>query len=392
MIDPESALDIVLENASPQPGVSLPLSETLGCILAEPIVTDRDYPPFDRAMMDGVAVRLGDAGTAVKVIGEVAAGTNPDVEINAGHCVNIMTGAPCPVGAEAVVKKEEIVRDRDSVTLPEKIKKGQNIVWRGSERPAGVEVLNIGDEVTPLTAAVLATVGRPRVKVHAPPSLGLMTTGRELVAEDAVPMPHQIRNTNGPMLEALAARSGIRTIERLHADDTEASLQENLEKAKGFDVVLLTGGVSAGKYDLVPEEVERSGAEILFHKVLQKPGKPLLFARRGDQLILGLPGQPLAAHFCYHRYVKAVIRVMTGRPGKIAPMKGTLADTVRSRGKRHTYVLAAAAADGKVIPCPRASTADLFATVKANAYLHLPPGRREWERGEPVEFTWLESQ
>jgi molybdopterin molybdotransferase len=145
-----------------------------------------------------------------------------------------------------------------------------------------------------------------------------------------------------------------------------------------------------GKYDLVPGQVERSGAKILFHKVLQKPGKPILFARRGDQLIFGLPGQPLAAHLCFHRYVNAAIRVMTGRRGRIAPLKGTLADGVRSKGKRHTYLLATADQDGRVKPCRRVSTADLFSTVTANAYLYLPPGKREWEPGEPVEFNWLE--
>jgi molybdopterin molybdotransferase len=386
MIDPTSALDLVLENTDLRPGVSLPLSEALGCILAEPVVTDRDYPPFDRAMMDGVAVHAGDAGTTVKVIGEVAAGTRFDRKIEPGTCVNIMTGAPCPENTDTVVKEEALQRSGDEVTLPEKIAVGKNIDRRGSERPAGAEVLDAGDEVTPLAAAVLATVGRTEVKVRAWPRIGLITTGREVVEPGAAPKPHQIRNSNGPMLAAMAARC---MIERFHADDTEAALHESLERAGHCDVVLLTGGVSAGKYDLVPGQVEQYGAKILFHKVLQKPGKPLLFARNDKQLIFGLPGNPLAVHFCYHRYVQAAIRVMTGRPGRIAALEGVLAEAVGNKGKRHTFMLARAE-EGKVTPCRRVGMADLFTTVKANAYLYLPPGKREWSAGEPVEFNWLE--
>jgi len=392
MIHPDEALEIIKENTPLKSPAAVPLKDALGSVLAEPVLSDRDYPPFDRAMMDGVAVRTCDAGKCVRVVGEVPAGSDTDEEVRPGQCLQIMTGAACPRGTEAVVKVEEIERHGNEVKLPERIDPEQNIDLRGREARSGGVVMEKGETVTPLAVGLLATVGANRVTVYPMPSLAKISTGGELAPPGEEPGPHQIRDANGPMLEALAAMSGIPEVTRLHAQDTEASLREILDRAGDKDIILLSGGVSAGKYDLVPEQVEAYGAKILFHKVRQKPGKPLLFARRGSQLIFGMPGNPLAVHLCYHRYVEPAIRIMTGHDAGNASLKGILAAPYKTKGKRYKFILAnAVKVEGvwEVEPFKRVGSADLFSTAKANCYARFSPGSDEMEKGHPVEFTRL---
>jgi len=280
MIDPDEALRLVLEAAVPREPRRVPLVDACGLRLAETIRADRAYPPFDRAMMDGYAVAAADAGSTVEVRGEVAAGDVPGGRVEPGRCVQIMTGAPCPPGTEAVVPREETRRDGGRVTLPRNIQAGQHVAPEGSDCAAGSVILKAGDRVTPLAVAVLASLGRETVVAVPPLSLAVITTGAELVPVGQPVRPGQIRDSNGPMLAAMARDLGIPAPRHLHADDRLATIVHALEETADRDVVLLSGGVSAGNYDLVPHALARHGAEIVFHKVTQKPGKPMLFARR----------------------------------------------------------------------------------------------------------------
>jgi molybdopterin molybdotransferase len=389
MIEPDEALARVLDLVKPLPAVQVPLAEAAGYILAESIRADRDYPPFDRAMMDGAAVRLADAGRTVEVRGEVAAGDRAALSVVPGTCLNIMTGAPCPEGTEAVVPEEALLRRGALVTLPGEIPHGANIVSRGAECRKDSLTLEEGDTVTALAAGVLASLGRERVRIIAPPEVALIITGKEVVRGDSRPGPAEIRDANGPMLEALVSASGATVSMRLHAEDTPESLARMLERASGSDLVLLSGGVSAGKFDLVPGELERFGAEILFRKVRQKPGKPLLFARRGEQVIFGLPGNPLAVHFCFHRYASAALRKMMGKQPSGSTMKGVLAEAVSGGGQRHWFMPGAARwIDGvwRIRPIAPRSTADLFNAHRANCYVHIPQGESTLLPGTEVQF------
>jgi molybdopterin molybdotransferase len=392
VIDPDKALSLIEELAMLLDAVALPLAEARGCVLAETVRADRDCPPFDRAMMDGVAVRVADAGRKVTCCGEIAAGQVPEGVLTEGTCMTVMTGAACPEGTEAVVPMEEIVQEGSLVRLPEIIKPGAHRVPRGSECARGAVALEQGALITPLAAASLASLGKSKVQVIPKPGLALIVTGTEVVAEGQTPENHQIRDSNGPMLEAQAALLGANLGLRIHADDQETSLAQALECASGADVVLLTGGVSVGKYDLVPAELERYDAEIVFHKVRQKPGKPLLFARKGAQLIFGLPGNPLAAHFCFDRYVAPAVKKMGGFQFRRARKEGSLAEEVKAKGDRTAFMLARAEeAEGRVKLFPRtgASMADMFTTLDADCYVRLPEGTKKFSRGELVSFTWL---
>jgi molybdopterin molybdotransferase len=394
MIDADEALRMVMEAVEPSPPRKIRLAEACGARLVEPILADRDYPPFARAMMDGYAVCAADAGQSVWVVGEIPAGRVEEGRVTRGRCFAIMTGAPCPPGTEAVVQREQVRRSGDRVTLPPRIVAGQNIAPRGSECRAGRAVVEAGQTITPLVVAVIASFGVESVWVSGRPSLAVITTGAELAEPGQQPGPGQIRDSNGPMLAALARQAGIEHTPHLHAADELEEIRGALETVADRNLILLSGGVSAGDYDLVPQAVAGYGAEIVFHRVKQKPGKPLLFARKGRQLLFGLPGNPLAAHLCFVRYVAPAIRRMEGKSAEPQTCVGRLTAPVEYQGGRTFFLLAraepdAAAPDGwRVEPLRGISSADLFTPCRANCYLRVPAGHTRIAEGDRVEFQW----
>lgn len=394
MIAPEEALRLVLQHAQRLPSRRLPLADACGLELAEPVLADRDYPPFARAMMDGYAVRLADAGKTVRIVAEIAAGQLPRMRLSDAEAAEIMTGAPCPAGTEAVVPKELVKREQDRAQLPARIESGQHIAPQGCECRAGELVLRPGQIVTPLAVAAMASFGMSAVRVTPRPSLAVITTGGELAAAGQEPAAGQIRDSNGPMLAAMARDLGLEQVCCQHAEDAVEAILAALAAGAQHDVILLTGGVSAGKYDLVPQALRVFGAEVIFHKVRQKPGKPLLFARRGAQLVFGLPGNPLASHLCFHRYVAPAIRQMAGKPAAIEPLAGCLASAVWPKSERTYFLPAHAARDEatgqwRIHPLPARSSADIFAACRANCYVELPPGHEELPAGTRLAFTWI---
>jgi molybdopterin molybdotransferase len=395
MLSPEDALQSVLDAAEPLPAQPVCPDDACGLLLAEDVCADRDYPSFRRAMMDGYAVRTSDAGKTVAIAGEIAAGQASDLEVRQGTCVAIMTGAVCPAGTEAVVQKEHVRREGNRVQLPEPIAPGNHIAPVGSECEAARVVLHSGDAITPLAVAVMASFGVEMVRVKPRPAMAVITTGAELIPTGQKPQIHQIRDSNGPMLAAMARQIGLEQPLRLHVDDRLEAILSALEQSADRDVVLLTGGVSAGDYDLVPEALERFGAETLFHKVKQKPGKPLLLARKERQLIFGLPGNPLACHLGFSRYVAAAVRVMQGLPPLVQPLQARLTGPVSYRGNRTFFGLARAervpgvCGAWCVVPLSGVSSADIFTPCGANCYITVPPGVTEIPASELVPFTWI---
>ncbi len=395
MIGPDEALQLVAQEAVAKSPRTVPLAESCGMQLAETIVADRDYPPFPRAMMDGYAITVADAGETVDVLGEIAAGEAGSGRVAPGRCFEIMTGAPCPAGTEAVVPREQIRRDAARVTLPGRIVPGQHIAPQGSECPGGKTVLRSGETISPLAVAVIASCGRDTVRVIPRPRLAVVTTGRELVPPGVAPTMGQIRDSNGPMLVVMARDLGLPAPTHRHADDRLESLADTLHRSAQADIVLLTGGVSVGNYDLVPKALELFGAKTVFHKVRQKPGKPLLLARKDKQLLFGLPGNPLATHFCFHRYVAAAVRRMEGKPSGLHAMQGELVAPVDRKAAR-TYFVAACAEHAKdatggwrLRPLPGVSSADVFAPCSANCYIEVPSGKGVAATAEVLSFTWI---
>lgn len=377
LISPDRALELVLAHALTPRRRYLPADQAVGLVLAEDIVADRPYPPYPRAMMDGFAVRVADAGATVPIAGMTAAGAEPDFPVRPGHCVEIMTGACCPEGTEAVVPYEDCTRAGESVTLPAHLIPAAHIAPVGSECPSGNTILRAGESFSPLAAAVLATFGYTEIAVHRPPRIGMISTGRELIGAGQEPSPIQIRDSNSPLLRAMALEAGVSDFSARLAPDDLPALRAALIAMEDRDIILLSGGVSAGAWDLVPEALRQWGAETIFHKITQRPGKPLLFARRNRSLVFALPGNPLACHLGFHRYVAPIIRAFMGQPTTPARRSARLASRCVNRGPRTFFQLCRFSEDGgepSVAPLKGLGSADIFSAAHANSYLRLDAG------------------
>jgi molybdopterin molybdotransferase len=400
MLSVVEALAVVLEQAKPLPPVTLDLKGlTPGLVLAETATSDVDSPPYTKSMMDGYAVRAADCTTApvrLKVVEEVAAGQMPTRTLQAGEAVRIMTGAPIPVGADAVVMIERTQLDAAAdVRILTAARRGENILERGAEIKAGDAVLRAGAVLGPQELGLLATLGRAAVAVHSQPQVAVLPTGDEIVEPPAPPGPGQIRNSNGPMLLAQAQRAGARPRYLGIARDTPDSLRSLIGRGLSeSDALILSGGVSAGKFDLVPGILEELGVKAHFHKVLLKPGKPLLFGSRANTLVFGLPGNPVSSFVCFELFIRPALRKLLGHaePGPRLT-RLPIASEFRADNDRPTYWPARVEweVDGpRVRPLPWRSSADLRALHTANALLVLPPGAQALAAGEMGTVIVLE--
>ena len=292
------------------------LDDALSRVLAGDVASDSDLPPFDRAAMDGYALRAEDvagAPAALEVVGEVRAGQWPDLTVGPGQAVRIMTGAPVPPGADAVQQVEKTQPlDEFRVTILSAVAEGANVAPRGSEVRAGDVVLARGRVIDPAAIAVLASAGRARVRVARRPVVALLVTGDEIVEVSATPAPGQIRNSNGPAVAAQARLAGAEVRLLGVAPDRQDAIAEALRAGLAADVLVVSGGVSAGDYDLVEPALLELGATFLFTKVAVKPGAPLVFGRRGATLVFGLPGNPVSAQVTFDLFVRPALLKMQG--------------------------------------------------------------------------------
>lgn len=396
MIEPSEALEMVLAHTPRGRVESAPIAEALGLTAAQEVRADRDYPPFDRAMMDGFAVRLADEGREVAVAGEVTAGKSWVGQLQDAHCVAITTGSACPAGTQAVVPKELVETHGGKVMLPAELANGKHIAAKGSECRAGTTVLKEAEVITALGIANLAMFGCRNVRVYRRPKVSVIVTGDEIVRAGQEPGECEIRDSNGPMLTALVEQAGAHKGQVYYARDTLDEVIDAIGQASGeSDIVLLSGGVSVGKCDVVPEALEAFGARIVFHKVKQRPGKPLLFAIKEGQLFFGLPGNPLSGYVGFHRYVRAAICKMMARPVEPAQGRGRLTETVSNKGPRVRYVLARAVGESdtpqnfRLEPLLGAGSADIHATCRANSCITLPAGEHRLEAGTVIPFEWI---
>lgn len=390
MLDVAAAREIVLRHARPlAPRAEWLSPDVLGETLAEDISADIDSPPFDKAMMDGYAVRTSDLltpGIALRVVDEVQAGSSHVSHVGIGEAVRIFTGAPLPFSADAVVKQEDTTRDGDEVVIQTAwIPPGQHIMRRGTEMKTVQVVLPAGTVITPVALGLLAACGRESAKLvgRPVPAVAVMATGNELVDPPTVPKSGQIRNTNGPMLTAMSHRAGAEGTYCGILPDDQALMSESLQTALGqFDILLLSGGVSVGKYDLVPDVLNSLGVEIHFHTVRMKPGKPLLFGTLGEKLVFGLPGNPVSAAVGFDLFVRPAIDILCGRtdPGP-KELRLPLCEPLRAKHDRPTYHPAVIGADS-VRPLPWQGSADLRALLPANGYVVLPPGEVSFAAGD----------
>ena len=390
MLEVDAALRTVLDHARPLAAVSA--APTLGRALGEDLRADLDSPPFAKALMDGYALRAADltAGRGTfAVLEEVAAGALPTRAVTAGHMTRIYTGAKLPDGADAVVKQELAVVAADGrVTLTDPTATpGRNVMERGREMRAGEVVLSRGTVLTPAALGVCATVGRAAALQVPPAVAAILTTGDELVEAGVTPKGAQIRNSNGPMLAGLVQRAGGVPHNLGTARDDEGALTALMRDGLTANVLLLVGGVSVGKFDLVPQVLTNLGVTAHFHKVRMKPGKPLLFGTLGEKLVFGLPGNPVSAHVCFELFVRPALRVLAGLPPVwCPPVAGRLAADFVASNDRPTFQPVRLSGHA-VTPLPWFGSADLRGLLAADALWHLPAGDVRYAAGDAVNVV-----
>jgi molybdopterin molybdotransferase len=368
-----------------------PLSDGLGRVLGSDLPTDVDWPPFDTSAMDGYAVRVADAARAlVERAGPVAAGDFPPAPLEAGEAVRVMTGAPLPPGTEAVVPVENARRENGTVVATTAPRPGEHLRRRGESLRAGSILLRRGRRLGAADIAMAALAGADPIEVYARPRVTIAVTGNELVPVSTKPGPGQLRDSNGPMLAALCRVRGARVASRAAVRDEDGAVRGLFAEAgRNEDLLVTSGGVSAGDFDLLPAEAERAGFELLFHGVAMRPGKPLVFGRRGRALWLGLPGNPVSASVCFRLFGLLALDALEGveRPGP-AFVSARLTRAVSVRGKRETYrdaILEAVDGELRVAPLETLGSHDLAAHARANALLRVPAEAGNLEAGAIVE-------
>jgi len=397
MMPVEEAFEIVLREAPALPDEAVALDDALSRVLAEDVVSDLDLPPFDRAAMDGYALRAKDvvaAPAALDVTGEVRAGQWPDLTVGPGQAARIMTGAPLPPGADSVKQVEKTQPlDEFRVTILSAVAEGANVAPRGSEVRAGDVVLARGRVIDPAAIAVLASSGKARVRVARRPVVALLVTGDEIVEVSATPAPGQIRNSNGPAVAAQARLAGAEVRILGVVPDRQEAIAEALRAGLAADVLVVSGGVSAGDYDLVEPALLELGATFLFTKVAIKPGAPLVFGRCGETLVFGLPGNPVSAQVTFDLFVRPALLKMQGarvldRPRVAVELLGP----VKNRSGRKSHVPARVRLEGGRLvarPVRSMGSGDLTAHARANALVVIEAERPQVAAGETAEAVLL---
>jgi molybdopterin molybdotransferase len=380
----------VAERAGSRPTVSLPVSDALGFVLAQEIRADREYPPFDRSTRDGYAVRSSEAapGASLRCVGEIKAGDTVASPLASGTCIQIMTGAGVPAGADAVVMIEFTRRGGETVSFDRPTEPGQNIVPRGSEARAGDIALQNGLRLGFAELAIAAQVGAAQLLCTKKPRVAILSTGDEVVPLAETPGPFHIRNSNSISLAAQVRLAGGEPAPLGNALDRVDDLSAKIEQGLRHDVLALSGGVSMGKYDLVESVLKSLGVEFFFDAVAIRPGKPTVFGRCRDTWVFGLPGNPVSTMVTFQLFVIPALDLLSGAPARPLPLlEATLAEPLKEKAALAHFLPARLEWLGL---SPRVSalrwqgSGDIAALGRANCFLVVPPDRLDIAAGEKV--------
>lgn len=375
---------------------TVPLNEARGRVLAEDAVADRDYPPFNRSTRDGYAVRAADVSAVPATLdcrGLVRAGAHFDGAVRPGQCVEIMTGAPVPAGADAVVMLEQTRAEGDAVEVRRAVEPGANVVRQGSEAGAGSVVIRHGHRLGAGEIGLLASVGRACVRVAAPPRVAILPTGDEVVPVKQPPEWFQIRNSNAVTLAAEVAAAGGIPLELPIAPDEKSVLRRLVERGLEADVLLLSGGVSAGKYDFVEDVLGQLDAEFFFQSVAIRPGKPLVFGQAREKFFFGLPGNPVSTYVTFELFVRPALAMLQGAGFECRVLlRARLGKPFRQRHGLTAFMPARVTLEG-ADPVVRLvgwqGSGDLVGLAAANCFLVVHPSQTELAEGDWVDVLQL---
>lgn len=403
MLSVTEALAQIARHSQPGRTEMTRLADSLGLTLAESINATADSPPFAKSMMDGFAVRSADisaAETVLSVVERTVAGQVPQKTVGTGEAIQVMTGTAVPAGCDAVIPVEQLEDRGETISVAiSSIGAGRNIMRQGESMQSGETVLPAGRPITPAQLALLAELGQFEVEAWRRPQIAVLATGNELVPVNRQPGPGQIRNSNEPMLTAQIQSAGATPQPLGIARDEHDELKAKIEAGLQSDFLILSGGVSAGVLDLVPQVLAECGVEQVFHKVKLKPGKPIWFGVRpeseqgGRCLVFGLPGNPVSSLVCFELFVKPALRLVQGLENSIEPLQAELTQAHLVKGDRPVYHPARwQVENGKLTAQPTrwVGSADLRGTAEANGMIHFSPREATYECGETVElFPWF---
>jgi molybdopterin molybdotransferase len=401
MVTVDQALETILAKIKFKGVEKIPIGESLGRTLAEDIVARRNNPPLDNSAMDGYALIAEDIESAtpenpvpLDVTEEIAAGYQSDVTLQSGQAFRIMTGAPIPKGANAVLMQEDTDRNGDTVLVKDKAEVGENIRLAGEDVRSGEIVIPKGATITPAQIGMMAVVGRSQVFVSQRPRVAILSTGDEIMDLDGELTGPCIYNSNGYMLQAQIRSAGGIPLYLGIARDTEEDLMEKFSWALECDLVVSSGGVSVGDYDLVKASLKKMGQDMLFWKVAMKPGKPLAFGKIGETPIFGLPGNPVSSFVSFEQFVRPSIKKVLGfseLTAKVVQAKLTR-DICKKAGRLHFLTSVVSWENGQcsVTPAQEQGSGILKSTVKANGLLVFPLEATEIKAGSKVSVQLLE--
>ncbi len=404
MLTIERGLEIVMSVAESKDrpdrmaAESVPLSESISRILREDVFADADSPPFDKAIRDGFAVRfedLAEVPAVLSVIGESRAGAGADVRVKSGKCCEIMTGAPLPEGADAVVMVEHTERlSADSVRVLKSVRENEGLLRRGAEAQKGDKILQAGRRIGLADLGLLASAGKSSVMVSSKPRIAIIATGDELVEVQESPQAGQIRNSNSYTLYAQALEAGAAPVLLGIGRDNLEDLRSKIGQGIDYDILIVSGGVSMGKYDLVENVFAEFGVEVQFDKIAMKPGKPTVFGHRGQTYVFGLPGNPVSTIVSFHMFVRPLILfLLKAENTRPRMMEARLEAPAKCDPERVALVPAVVRFDGgqyRISTAPWKGSSDLVGLARANALIVIPRRGGTLEPGETAQFLPME--
>jgi len=357
-----------------------------GRVLGLDLAADRDYPPTPRSVRDGFAVRSADLPGRLRLIGEVRAGESYQGSVGRGETVEIMTGAPLPQGADQVIMVEHVHREDDFIAVEAMPKPGDNFNPQGAEAAAGQRVLHTGQRLGYPQIAQLASIGVTQVPVFAKPRVAILATGDELVPVDATPRPDQVRNSNAYSLAVQVQRAGGEPILLAPAHDTAASTRHLLQLGLVADLLLISGGVSAGKYDLVETILAEMEAKFFFTRVKVQPGQPLVFGQCQEKFFFGLPGNPTSTMVTFELFARAAIELLSGELTPMLPLlTATLSGPLKQKPGLTRVLPATLSPDGRAVtPIAWKGSGDVAAVARANCFTVSDPERDEYVTGDSI--------
>ncbi len=394
MITVEQAEEIILSNKISLATEKVGIDDALGRILAENLQADRDFPPFDRVSMDGIAVvyaQIAKGQTDFPIVQTVAAGKPQATLDNPEYCIEVMTGAMLPIGTDTVIRYEDIsIKDKIATIQLLPSKAGQHIHGKGVDRKQNDIIVAKGKKISPAEIGIAATIGKNELLVQKRIKAIVISTGEEIIPITETPLPHQIRTSNSYALQACLKSWGVEADTVLLPDSQELIEQKLNEYLELYDVLILSGGVSVGKFDFVPKALENQGVSKLFHKVSQRPGKPFWFGVKGTKAVFALPGNPVSTFMCLHRYFKPWLDASQGLStervnaelGKDFAVKFELTFFLQVKLEKTET------GSWKAMPIEGNGSGDLASLVDADAFMELPLGQGVFRSGEKYN-VWL---